>query len=150
MKTSLLLLIILAATSCAELAKLLSEPKSPQAKTTKSFTSSKKVAEAKKLSTKPDISGTLINGTLYEATPDEAGFVISFDPFMPKNDAIFVNATNQIISKLYSDKINDESHISIESDIDYTIFKGAKARYKIVPFKENSGEISSITIMSII
>lgn len=147
MKTIITLSGLLFLSSCAELSKLAGENKQPKISKT---STSKKIAEAKKSSNKPDISGTLNNGTIYEATPDQDGFVISFDPFIAENDAIFVSVTNQIIAKLYSDKINDESHISIESDIDYTIFKGSKARYRIVPFKESSGEISSFSITSII
>lgn len=145
MKIFLLISGITILTSCSQLEKLVADNKAPIAKT-KKVTSSKKVGEAKKSSAKPDINGTLNNGTLYEATPEEEGFVISFDPFIAKNDEVFFKATNQIIAKLYSDTVSDESHISIETDIDYTIYKGARARYKIVPFKESNGEISSISL----
>lgn len=145
MKILLLISGILAITSCSQLEKLVADKQAPTVKA-KRITTSKKVGEAKKSSSKPDISGTLINGTLYEATPEEEGFVISFDPFIAKNDEVFFKATNQIIAKLYSDTVSDESHISIETDIDYTIYKGAHGRYKIVPFKESNGEISSISL----
>lgn len=97
-----------------------------------------------------ELSGTLANGTRFEVTNEEEGHVVSFEPYLAKNDDLFTKAANQIIAKIFNDKISDESHISIETDIDYTIFKGEKARYRIVPFKESSGEISSISITSII
>lgn len=139
---------LLALSSCSEFSKITAENKlAPM--TTKKISSSKKIAEAKKLNSKNEISGTLSNGTIYEATPFTEGFVISFDPFITRKDEIFIGVMNQVITKLYNDKIKDESHISIETDIDYTIFKGHKARYKIVPYKESSGEISSLSINSI-
>ncbi|MFA6238565.1 MAG: hypothetical protein WC635_14620 [Bacteriovorax sp.] len=109
----------------------------------------KKMMETKKSPSKNEMSGTLTNGIVYEVAQEDDGYVVSFNPFIARNDELFTNVTNQIISKLYSDKINDESHISIESSIDYTIYKGAKARYKIVPFIETNGEISFITITSL-
>lgn len=135
--------------SCSNYSKTYTDQStSPTLKMNKVSTS-KKVHPLKKLSSK-DISGTLSSGGLYEATPDEEGYVISFDPFIAKKDEVFSSATSQIIAKLYNDKLKDDSHISIESDIDYTIFHGLKARYKIIPNKETNGEISSITITSLL
>jgi hypothetical protein len=154
MKSILLIAGLLSLGSCAEINKIIADTKTPvpamaQAPKVKKVSTSKKVTEAKKVSTKPDISGELANGTLFDATPDDDGFVISFDPFLARNDKTFTDATKHLMAKLYNDKIKDESHISIESDIDYTIFKGHKAHYKIVPFKESNGEISSITITTL-
>lgn len=142
MKLIFFLAAMMAFTSCADFSKSF-ENKAVQTKNKK-----RKTESSKPISNKADISGTLASGTLYEATPEEAGFVISFEPFLAKNDEIFTLAAKQIIARLYSDTINDESKISIETDIDYTIFLSAKSRYKIVPVKESNGEISSIFIMS--
>ncbi len=116
-------------------------------------------AKTKKIATKKnnhetgivnkDISGTLSNGTLYEASFENDGYNIYFDPFLAKKDEIFSSASAQIIAKLYNDQLKDQSHISIETDIDYAIFTGIKARYKIIPIKESHGEISSISISPI-
>lgn len=149
MKLILLIASLITFSSCSEFTKMSTENKPVQLITTKKLSTSKKIAEAKKLNSKNEISGTLSSGTIYEATPDEEGFVISFDPFIARKDEIFIGVINQVITKLYNDTIKDESHISIETDIGYTIFKGQKARYKIVPYKENSGEISSLSINSI-
>lgn len=115
---------------------------------TKKLSSTKKTPDAKKINSK-DISGTLANGTLYEATPDEEGYVVSFDPFIAGKDDIFMSATSQVITKLYGDHLKGESHISIESKIDYAIFTGIKRRYKIIPYKEHNGDVSSLSISSI-
>lgn len=141
------LLILLALSSCSLLPQNRVETKPPRIK---KISSSKKVIEAKKNNPKPEITGELTSGVEYEATPGPEGFVISFDPFIETNDAVVMSATAQIITRLYNDKIKGESHISIESNIDYAIFKGVKARYRIVPFKESNGEISSMTITSIL
>lgn len=149
MKLIILISALITFSSCSEFSKTTSENKSVQSLTAKKMSTSKKITEAKKLNSKNEISGTLSSGTIYEATPDEEGFVISFDPFIARKDEIFIGVINQVITKLYNDTIKDESHISIETDIGYTIFKGQKARYKIVPYKESSGEISSLTINAI-
>lgn len=96
-----------------------------------------------------EISGTLSNGTLYEAMQDPEGYVVSFDPYLPKNDQLFMKATSQIIARIYNDKIKNEARISIQTDIGYTIIEGTHARYKIVPYKEESGDISTLSIMVI-
>jgi hypothetical protein len=158
MKRMALLSLLIAFSSCSEFKAHMAEykatnqtaPKTKKISSSKKIIEAKKVIEAKKDKSTPEITGVLTSGVEYEATPEPDGYVISFDPFIAKNDEIFMSATGQIIAKLYSDKINDESHISIESNIDYTIFKGSKARYRIVPFKENNGEISSISITSIL
>ncbi|MBC7537964.1 MAG: hypothetical protein H7281_04035 [Bacteriovorax sp.] len=151
MKRMALFGLVLALSSCSELKNNLTENKvkPPTISKNKKVSSSKKIVEAKKVTTNPDITGLLVSGVEYEATPETDGFVISFDPFIAKDDDIFTSATTQIIAKLYSDTVKDESHISILTDIDYAIFKGTKARYRIVPFKETNGEISSISITSI-
>ncbi len=152
--SAILLLSCLVFSSCSEFNQIteyksnVSKP-SPIFVSTKKQSTSKKYIESKKDLTKNNITGILSSGVEFEAIADAEGFVISFDPFIPKKDEVFEKATNQIIGKLYNDKTSDESHISIESDIDYTIMKGLKSRYRIVPFKESSGEISSITITSI-
>lgn len=149
MKIILLISGLIILSSCAEISKLLSSKETVEPAAKKRTAITKKSIVIRKSTSKSDVSGTLASGMLYEATPDEDGFVIYFDPFMPKKDNVFVSAINHIIAKLYSDKLKDESNISIESDIDYTIFKGQKARYKIIPNKESNGEISSISITSI-
>lgn len=151
MKIITLFSLLIALASCSEFKKNITENKASNQTTpkTKKVSSSKKIIEAKKVNTTSDITGVLTSGVEYEATPETDGFVISFDPFIAKNDDVFTSATSQIIAKLYSDKVDDESHISIETNIDYAIFKGTKARYRIVPFKETNGEISSISITSI-
>jgi phosphatidate phosphatase APP1 len=143
---------LLTISSCSDLDKhaLVTPNTNASTKTIKKMTSSKKVHEAKKSSSgTKEISGSLSNGTVYEATAFEDGFVISFDPFMARKDDLFMQSSIQIIAKLYSDQLKDEAHISIESDIDYTIITGLKGRYKIVPYKESSGEISSLSISQI-
>jgi hypothetical protein len=124
--------------SCSEISKIITENRTPV--TTPAAlptTKSKKISTSKK---------ELPNNMTFEATPEEGGFIISFDPFMEQNDKVFANICNHLLTKLYNDKIQDESHISIKSDIDYIIFKGYKARYRAVPFKESDGEISSMTL----
>ncbi len=139
--------------SCSEISKIITENRTPVTTpaalpTTKSkkISTSKKVTDAKIANVKSEITGELPNNMTFEATPEEGGFIISFDPFMEQNDKVFANICNHLLTKLYNDKIQDESHISIKSDIDYIIFKGYKARYRAVPFKESDGEISSMTL----
>ena len=119
------------------------------ARASKKVSTSKKVVEAKEKSSSPDVTGKLASGVEYSATPEADGFVVSFDPFIQRNDQVFVSVATQVVAKLYSDKLKNESSISIETDIGYTIFTGEKSRYKIIPFKETSGEISSISVNTI-
>lgn len=149
MKKIILLVLIVSLQSCSDFLNHSSESKTALTKAKKA-SSSKKITEAKKNNSHPEITGVLMSGVEYEATPELDGYVISFDPFIAKKDDIFLSTTSQIIAKLYSDKIKDDTHISIETDIDYAIFDGLKGRYRIVPFKESNGEISSISITSIL
>lgn len=147
MKILLQIILLLAIASCAEFKNNIGENKSLVQQTSKTKKiSSKKLPEPKKDNTRQNITGTLASGVEYEVIAGSEGFTISFIPFIAKNDQIFLSATTQIIAKLYNDKINGESNISVESNIDYTIFKGEKARYRIVPSKESNDEISSMTI----
>ena len=160
MKQIISFILLITCFSCSDLSKKFqTETKNPaqatqQAKV-KKVSTSKKVHEVRKsVENNPeaqskDITGTLISGIEYEATPDVEGYVVSFDPFIARDDSVFFSATSQVVSKLYNDQIKDDSHISIRTDIDYAIFTGLKARYKIVPYKETNGEISSVTITTI-
>lgn len=143
MKLITVFMALLSFSSCSQLSKIIAENKIP---TAAPVPKNKKITYAKKVNEKAEISGKLSNDMTYEATAEEGGFIISLDPFMEQNDKVFTDACNQLLAKLYNDKIQDESHVSIKSDIDYIIFKGYKARYKTVPFKESNGEISSMTI----
>lgn len=148
MKIILIMTLLAAISACTDFSAKTQEKK--QSLKQKKAPTLKKTMETKKSASKNEMSGTLTNGIVFEATQEEDGYVVSFNPFIARNDEIFTHVTDQIISKIYSDKINDESHISIESTIDYTIYKGIKARYKVVPFFETNGEISFITITSLI
>ncbi len=156
MKQIIVFLLLITCFSCSDLLNKKSAPENKTtAQTPKKISSSKKVHEVRKSAENNpevkslDITGILASGVEYEAIPDNGSYVVSFDPFIAKDDGIFFNASSQIISKLYSDQIQDDSRISIQTDIDYAIFSGIKARYKIVPYKETNGEISSLTITRI-
>lgn len=147
MKTFLLFAIIFS-TSCSDWSKKFTDFQSTPTNHVIAAKPKKNIPKNKKAGAK-EISGTLSNGTIYEAMQDPDGFVVNFDPFLPKDDVHFMKATSQIILKLYNDQIKDEARISIQTDIGYTIVEGMRGRYKLVPYKEESGEISALSIVII-
>jgi hypothetical protein len=146
MKIIALMIGLLSLTSCSEWNKKFTDF---QATPANHVTKTKKTNVKNKKAGAKEISGTLSNGTLYEAMQDPDGFIVNFDPFLPKDDVHFMKATSQIILKLYNDQIKDEARISIQTDIGYTIVEGSRARYKLVPYKEENGEISALSIVVI-
>lgn len=91
----------------------------------------------------PTDGSGLVEGRRFTYAMRDGQLVVTFTDFIPRSDAAFVAAVAGLVQKIFGEGIDAASGRLVGREV---AFQSATRTYLVLPVKQDSGEIHSLTI----
>lgn len=97
-----------------------------------------------------EVSGTLSDYRgqtyQYQGVLKDGATVVTFQPFLPRDDGVLVTALVELIGKTYGSntEIDPSPQIVARDGVNLIALRGKRVTYYATPIKEDTGEINSL------